>query len=153
MKRTIYFILAVCLIQTIHAQSKIFEPKLAIKWAPTGLILGDLSLQGEYNFLRKSSLTAKIGIPINRSYRPSYDGNDAKLNMKSLSFLAGYRRYFSKQHMKGFYLEPFFTYAHHSSDGIGTGKLDNHNVTMNFSNDYNGAGIGVQMGTPIPAPL
>jgi hypothetical protein len=120
---------------------------ITLKWAPTGLILGGLSLQGEYGFLKHSSLTAKIGIPVSRSQNAKYSGNDAAMHMKALSFLAGYRRYLSKRPMRGFYVEPFFTYAHHTSDGMGSGTLDGSPVTMGFNNDYNGIGAGVQLGS------
>jgi len=134
-------------LQTIHAQDKVIEPKITLKWAPTGLILGNIALQGEYSFLKKSSLTAKIGVPFTRGDRSTFDNNDVHMHMKAFSFLAGYRKYLSKQVLKGFYVEPFFTYVHHSSDGTGQGDLDNQSVTMDFTNDYNGVGIGVQLGS------
>jgi hypothetical protein len=143
----LYFIILLFLLQEIHAQDKIFEPKITIKWAPTGLILGDLSLQGEYSFLQKSSLTAKIGVPFSRPYHATFDGHGVDMHMKAFSFLAGYRKYLSKQILKGFYVEPFFTFAHHTTGGTGEGKLDNQSVTMDFTNGYNGTGIGVQLGS------
>jgi hypothetical protein len=48
--------------------------------------------------------------------------------------------------MRGFYIEPFFTYVHHTSDGTGEGTLDGQPVTMDFTNAYNGVGLGVQLG-------
>lgn len=147
MKRISYLFLFSLFVQTVGAQGKIFDPKITFKWAPTGLILGDLSLQGEYSFLHKSSLTAKIGVPLSRSYHANFDGHDVDMKMKAFSFLAGYRKYLSKQVLKGFYVEPFFTYAHHNSDGTGEGKLDNQQVTMDFTNEYSGTGIGVQLGS------
>jgi len=131
----------------MHAQDKVIEPKITLKWAPTGLILGNIALQGEYSFLKKSSLTAKIGVPFTRGDRSTFDNNDVHMHMKAFSFLAGYRKYLSKQVLKGFYVEPFFTYVHHSSDGTGQGDLDNQSVTMDFTNDYNGVGVGVQLGS------
>ena len=133
-------------LQTANAQGKYFDPKITLKWAPTGLILGNISLQGEYSFALKSSLTAKLGVPFDRTYHANFDGHNVNMHMKAFSFLAGYRKYLSKQVLKGLYMEPFFTYAHHSSDGTGEGKLDNQPVTMDFTNDYNGIGIGVQLG-------
>ena len=147
MKKTFYLICLLFPLLTTYAQDKVFEPKITAKWAPTGLILGNLSLQGEYSFLKKSSLTAKIGVPLNRNYRSTFDNNDVDIHMKAFSFLAGYRKYLSRQVLKGFYVEPFFTYAHHSSDGTGQGTLDNQSVTMDFTNDYNGVGFGVQLGS------
>ena len=145
--KKIYFILFTFLLHVANAQDRAFEPKITAKWAPTGLILGDISLQGEYSFLKKSSLTAKIGVPFNKRYHSTFDNNDVDLHMKAFSFLAGYRKYLSKQVLKGFYVEPFFTYTHHTSDGTGEGKLDNQSVTMDFNNEYNGVGVGVQLGS------
>ena len=146
MKKIFCFITCLIVLQTADAQKKVFDPKITLKWAPTGLILGNLSLQGEYSFLKKSSLTAKIGIPFSRPYHTRFDNNDVDMHMKAFSFLAGYRKYLSKHILKGLYVEPFFTYAHHTSDGTGEGKLDNQPVTMDFTNNYNGVGFGVQLG-------
>jgi hypothetical protein len=146
-KKLIFLSIAFAFSAFLFAQDKSFTPKMALKWAPTGLILGDLSLQGEYNFLPKSSLTAKIGIPLTRVYHATFDNKGVDLNMKSFSFLAGYRRYFSKRLMRGFYIEPFFTYAHHTSDGTGDGTLNGQPVTMDFTNEYNGVGVGAQLGS------
>ncbi len=66
--------------------------------------------------------------------------------MKAISFLAGYRYYLSKKQLKGLYLEPYFKYVHHNSEGVGKSILDNQSVTMNFTNQYNGAGVGAQSG-------
>ena len=117
----------------------------AFKWAPSGLILGNLSLYGEYSFGRKS-LTAKLGIPVNTRQTLRYDDRDASFRMKATSFLAGYRSYLSRKPMKGLYLEPFFKYVHHSSEGTGRGLMGGHLVTMDFTNEYNGAGFGLQLG-------
>ncbi|MFI5187305.1 MAG: hypothetical protein ACHQF0_11305 [Chitinophagales bacterium] len=145
-KFTHLIIVLLVFLQPVSAQ-KTFEPKITLKWAPTGLILGDASFQGEYSFLNKSSLTAKIGVPFNRTYHANFDGHNVTMSMKAFSFLAGFRKYLSKQVLKGFYIEPFFTYAHHTSDGTGEGTLDNQPVTMDFTNAYNGVGIGVQLGS------
>ncbi len=108
--------------------------------------MGNVSLQGEYSLLTKSSLTAKIGVPIGRPYNATFDGHQVDMQMKAVSFLAGFRRYLSKQVLRGFYIEPFFTYVHHTSDGTGEGELDGQPVTMDFANAYNGVGFGVQLG-------
>ena len=141
------FFVLLLLLQVCHAQQKVFEPKVTLKWAPTGLILGDVSFQAEYGILKKSSLTVKLGVPFNRKYNANFDGHDVDLSMKAFSFLAGYRKYLSKHMLKGFYIEPFFTYVHHTSDGIGEGTLDNQVVKMDFTNGYNGTGIGIQLGS------
>ena len=145
-KKFTQLLILLCFLQTILAQPKKFDPKITLKWSPLGLFLGDISLQGEYSFLKKSSLTAKLGVPFNSPYHASFDGHDVDMHMKAVSFLAGYRKYLSKQILKGFYIEPFFTYVHHTSDGTGQATLDNQPVTMDFTNAYNGIGVGVQLG-------
>ncbi|HWJ89819.1 MAG TPA: hypothetical protein VNR87_01840 [Flavisolibacter sp.] len=131
--------------QFVMAQERIIRPNIGLKWAPTGLSLGSLSLHAEYNF-GKNSLTAKIGVPVAVHHTLSYDGKEADFSMKATSFLAGYRTYLSKKHMKGLYFEPFFKYVHHTSEGAGLAVLSGETVKMNFTNDYNGAGFGVQLG-------
>lgn len=121
------------------------KPNISIKWAPTGIVFGNISLHGEYNF-GKNSLTAKIGFPLSKPQTFKFDDKDADFSMKAMSFLAGYRTYLSKKHMKGLYLEPYFKYVHHTSEGTGTAVLDGDKALMNFTNDYNGAGLGAQLG-------
>jgi hypothetical protein len=145
-KKSTLLIVLLSFLQFVSAQ-KNFEPKVTLKWAPTGLILGDFSFQGEYGIINKSSLTAKIGVPFSRNYHATFDGHPVEMSMRAFSFLAGYRKYLSKQMLKGFYIEPFFTYAHHTSDGTGEGDLDNQPVTMDFTNAYNATGIGIQFGS------
>ncbi|HEU4902914.1 MAG TPA: hypothetical protein VFT06_08985 [Flavisolibacter sp.] len=122
------------------------QPNITLKWAPTGLLLGSASLQAEYNFGGKNSLTAKIGLPAKAHHSFTYDGNDADFTMRATSFLAGYRTYFSKRHLHGLYYEPFFKYVHHTSEGTGTGTLNGRKAVFDFINDYNGVGVGVQLG-------
>lgn len=127
------------------AQEKVRQNNATLKWAPTGLILGNIALQGEYNF-GKNSLTAKIGIPVNTHHTFEYDYKDAKFSMKATSFLAGYRTYLNKRHLRGFYFEPYFKYVHHTSEGQGHSTLSTDNVTVNFTNEYNAIGLGAQLG-------
>jgi hypothetical protein len=145
MKRTLVFLLATVLVQIAQAQEETTGQNIIVKWAPTGLILGSISLQGEYNF-GKNSLTAKIGLPANTHHSFTYEDKDARFSMKAISFLAGYRIYLSKKHLRGLYFEPFFKYVHHTAEGIGNGTLTGQPVVMDFTNDYNGAGVGAQLG-------
>src|SRR3954463_5260634 len=119
------------------AQDRIPSPKIAVKWSPGSVFLGNVGLQAEYNF-GKNSLTANLGIPVNKDHTFKYDDKDAVFSMKAITFLAGYRTYLSKKHMQGLYLEPFFKYVHHMSEGLGTAFMHNETVLMNFTNDYNG---------------
>jgi hypothetical protein len=149
MKNTFCLWLVLCLTITAFAQESPPDPQtnVSIKWAPTGLILGSLSLQAEYNFGSRNSLTAKIGLPVNVKHTFTYDDGDVGFTMKATSFLAGYRTYLSKKHMRGFYYEPFFKYVHHTSEGTGVGTLYNRSTTFSFTNNYNGVGVGIQLGT------
>jgi hypothetical protein len=122
------------------------RPNITVKWAPLGLFLGNISLQAEYNFGGKNSLTAKIGLPVRAHHSFTFEDKDAEFTMKAMSFLAGYRTYLSRKHLRGWYYEPFFKYVHHTSEGTGTGSLNNRVAMYNFTNDYNGVGIGVQLG-------
>ena len=141
-----FIVLALLLTNVLtQAQDKEFVPKISLKWAPTGLILGSISLQAEYS-LGKSSLTAKIGLPANTHHNFTYEDKDANFSMKAISFLTGYRTYLSKKHMKGLYFEPYFKYVHHTAEGAGNGTLNAQAVVFNFTNNYNGVGIGAQLG-------
>jgi hypothetical protein len=146
MKKIFLFFFLVTTCSFVFAQSNPVKPNVAIKWAPTGIVFGNISLQGEYNF-GKNSLTAKIGLPFNKHQTFQFDDKNADFTMRATSFLAGYRTYLSKKHMRGLYFEPYFKYVHHTSEGTGNADLDGDNVVMNFTNDYNGVGAGIQLGT------
>lgn len=123
-----------------------FSPNSTIKWAPTGLFVGSLSLQGEYAVGKKTSLTAKIGLPVASKYNIEFNDDDADFDLKATSFMAGYRVYLSKQPLKGIYVEPFLKYVHHTAEGIGNSTLGMRNVNMDFDNDYDAFGVGAQLG-------
>lgn len=129
----------------VFSQSISTDPNVSIKWAPAGLAFGNIGLQAEYNF-GKNSLTAKIGVPVSKHQTFKYDDKDADFTMKDMNFLAGYRTYLSKKHMAGLYFEPYFKYLHHTAEGVGNAVLSGENVVMNFTNEYNGVGVGAQLG-------
>jgi hypothetical protein len=148
MKNTFLLLLSVLIVQTAFTQetdSLIIKPNIALKWAPTGLILGSISLHGEYSFGSKS-LTAKIGLPSNTRHTFQYENDDAIFHLKATSFLAGYRMYLNKKELRGLYFEPFFKFVHHTAEGTGYSILDNQRVKLNFTNNYNGFGAGAQLG-------
>lgn len=145
MKKISFILIFLLAVHFVFAQVKNTAPSISLKWAPTGLILGSISLQGEYNF-GKNSLTAKIGVPVASHHTFTFNNKDANFTLKATSFLAGYRHYLSKKHMQGLYVEPYFKYVHHSSEGIGNAILSGENVQMNFTNSYNGIGVGAQLG-------
>ena len=144
MKKLITLLISALWMLSLPAQETL-PPKIALKWAPTGLFLGSVSMQGEYNF-GKHSLTAKIGVPANTHHSFTYQDKDADFSMKATSFLAGYRTYLSRKQLRGLYFEPYFKYVHHTAEGVGNGTLSGEPVVMNFTNDYNGFGVGAQLG-------
>jgi hypothetical protein len=148
MKKTLflYFILLLFFSAPAQENTEPFVPHIIVKWAPTGLLLGSASLQAEYNFGGRNSLTAKIGLPVNVKHNLTFDNEKAGFNMKATSFLAGYRTYFSKKHLQGLYYEPFFSYVNHTSEGTGVGTVNGRSAVFNFTNNYSGAGVGIQLG-------
>lgn len=154
MKRTIPF---VCLMLCFQAMGQdaattttsaptAFSPKGAIKIAPLGLAVGNLGIFGEYKVSRKGSITAKIGIPVAAQRSFDYEGDEADFTMKATSFMAGYRHYLSRKPLRGFYVEPFLKYLHHTADGTAKSSLDGRPVDWVFKNDYDAVGAGLQLG-------
>lgn len=148
MKKTLLFIaiqlLAFC--GVAQENNGMTQPHITVKWAPTGLLLGNASLQAEYNFGGRNSLTANIGLPVNVKHNLTFDDKKVGFNMKAMSFMAGYRTYFSKKHLRGLYYEPFFKYVNHTSEGTGTGTLNGRTTLFSFTNNYSAAGVGIQLG-------
>ena len=129
------------------AQEQIFAiPRTTIKWAPASLLVGNFSLQAEYNLKNRHSFTAKLGIPAAVKHTITYQERKAELTMKATAFLAGFRTYFRDQHLAGFYFEPFFKYVVHKSTGLGKGSLVNKPIVYDFTNRYEGTGFGLQLG-------
>ncbi|MBS1574331.1 MAG: DUF3575 domain-containing protein [Bacteroidetes bacterium] len=146
-KITILILLIFALCKWGSTQDKAFDPTVTVKWAPTGLLVGNIAMQGEYSFNAKSSLTAKIGVPAGKNYHSKFHGKEIDINMKAFSFMTGYRHYLSKRKLSGFYYEPYFKYVHQTAGGLGETTLDNQPVTLNFTNTYNAFGFGLQLGT------
>jgi len=147
MKKISILILLLSIYCFSFSQDKEFDPTVTVKWAPTGLLVGNAAVQGEYSFNSKSSLTAKIGVPLGKNYHSKFHGKEIDLNMKAFSFLTGYRLYLSKQKMRGLYFEPYFKYVHLTTGGLGETTLDNQPVTLNFTNTFSAFGLGAQLGT------
>ena len=146
MKKLTILILSLPLCLLSFAQDKAYDPFVSVKWAPTGLLVGNVAVQGEYSFNRKSSLTAKLGVPLGKNYHTKFHGREIDINMKAFSFLTGYRLYLSKRKMQGMYFEPYFKYVHQTAGGLGETTLDNQPVVLNFTNTYNAFGFGGQLG-------
>jgi hypothetical protein len=147
MKKVLLFILLFSIRHLTFAQDKEFDPTVTVKWAPTGILVGNVAIQGEYSFNKRTSLTAKLGVPLGKNYHTTFNGHEIDLNMKAFSFMTGYRVYFSKKKMSGFYFEPYFKYVHQTAGGLGETTLDNQPVTLNFTNTYSAFGLGAQLGT------
>lgn len=144
MKKLLLFLIAFACTQFyLNAQ----QPKVALKWSPAGLLVGNINVLGEFSVTKHSSIDIKVGIPSQRNYSTTYDDKDASFSVKTNSFLAGYRLYFSRKRMKGFYIEPYYKYVHFTGNGIGQSTLMGEDVVMNFLPDYKGSGGGLQLGT------
>lgn len=135
------------LYQPGFAQDKAFDPMVTVKWAPTAILAGNMVVQGEYSFNQKSSLTAKIGVPLGKNYHSRFHDKEIDINLKTFSFMTGYRHYLSKKKLSGVYYEPYFKYVHQTAGGLGETTLDNQSVTLNFTNTYNAFGFGLQLGS------
>jgi hypothetical protein len=147
MKKTLYLILSTLLAgPTMAQQLPLSQSKALVKWAPTGLIPGSLTLQGEYNFGAKRSITAKVGLPVPVRHAFEYEDKEVDFEMKATSFGVGYRMYLSKKYLRGLYLEPFVKYVHHQSEGVGTGTLEEKTAVMDISNEFKAVGAGAQLG-------
>lgn len=142
-KYSLLCILVACSFFILNAQ----KPKVALKWSPTALIAGNINAGAEFAITKRSSIEIKAGFPSERKYSATYDDKDANFNVKANSYYAGYRLYFAKKRMKGFYVEPFVKYVHFQGEGSGQSTLQGENVIMNFTADYTGTGGGIQLGT------
>lgn len=116
------------------------------KWSPASLAAGKLTLGGEYNFKRKSSIELIVGIPVTRTHSFDFDGNESDLDTKAFSILAGYRYYFGRRGLRGLYIEPYAKYLHHEGSGILEGSLSGETARFDTRSDYKGVGLGAQLG-------
>ncbi len=123
------------------------KPKVALKWSPLGLATGNIGISGEFSVTKRSSIDLKVGFPAERNYSTTFDDKDASFNVKTKSYFAGYRIYFSRKRMKGFYIEPFVKHVELSGSGSGHSTIENDDVVMNFTPYYKGTGGGIQLGT------
>ena len=119
---------------------------LILKWAPGSLAAGKITVGGEYNFKKKSSLEVFFGIPAAKNHSLKYDNSTSTLSTQAFSFLAGYRHYFGKKPHSGMYIEPYYKYLHHQARGTLNGDLNGESATFNTHTDYKGMGVGAQLG-------
>lgn len=135
------------ILTTLHAAAQT-EPaprRNVLKWAPAALTLGSISINGERSY-GKHSFTFRVGVPVASRHQFTIFEHSAAFSMRSAGLLAGYRRYWSKKSMQGFYCEPFVQYVRHVSSGTGTGNLGGRSVVLSYENKAAAAGAGVQLG-------
>jgi hypothetical protein len=157
MRKSLTLLLAGALLfQSAQAQQekekikiKTGDPKpWTVKWNPGSLAFGKISLHSEYNYKKKKSITFGIGIPVESKFTDNNDGDQFSLSQKTFSVQGGYRMYFGKKDMRGFYFEPYLKYLNYKS----TGTLTYKEVGINGANTYDlninhsGFGIGAQLG-------
>jgi len=146
MKKLILSLFFITLFASSFAQEERYNRDLIVKWAPGSLASGKLTIAGEYNFKKKHSVELIIGIPKAKSHHLEYDGNTSDLSIKAFSALAGYRYYFGKKDVSGFYVEPYAKYLHHQASGVLIGNLNGETAMFDTRTDYKGIGVGAQLG-------
>lgn len=126
-----------------------FYPKHVVKWAPLGILPGNVSILYEHSLSTQHAITMKIGIPVEVTRKLKYQDRLADFQMRSFNVLIGYRTYFTPTNSAGYYIEPFFKYLTHYSAGSGPSKLNNEYVLYDFENRYEGTAVGLQLGKQI----
>ncbi|MCW3075190.1 MAG: hypothetical protein JWP69_2259 [Flaviaesturariibacter sp.] len=119
----------------------------AVKWNPTSLMAGKLSLFGEYNFKNKRSVTVGIGIPVEKTFNFDIDEKDSELKTKTTSAMVGYRLYMGKKTMSGFYFEPYLKYTKNEMGTVLKDvQLEGQTADFLLTSKYSGVGGGFQLG-------
>jgi hypothetical protein len=123
-----------------------YDASYAIKVNPASYFLGKLSLLGEYNFKNKKSLTIGIGIPMEKTGSFELDDTAREISTKTTSFMAGYRMYFGKKRLSGFYFEPYLKYLKNETNTTINIDVNGSNEEFTLGSDYSGIGLGAQLG-------
>ena len=123
-----------------------YNSGFAVKVNPASFFLGKLSLLGEYNFKNKKSLTIGIGIPMEKTGSFELDDTTREITTKTTSFMAGYRMYFGKKKMSGFYFEPYIKYLKNETNTSIDIEVSGSDHTFTLNSDYSGFGVGGQLG-------
>jgi hypothetical protein len=156
MKRSILSLFAMVAALVLNAQAidsadsekaaPSFSPSFAVKWNPSSIVFGKVSLFGEYNFKNRRSLTFNAGIPVETATYWNIEDESRKITMKSYSVMAGYRMYLGKHNMKGLYFEPYLKYmgSKGSFPYMDTKSVDS--TIYLLSSNYRGGGVGAQLG-------
>lgn len=143
MKNVILIVsILVALVGTSSAQAT----RVIGKWAPASLAIGKTTVGAEYDLMKKNSVEIFVGIPTPSNRRLEYDGQKSNMESKAFSVFAGYRKYFGKKQLSGFYVEPFAKYLKHEGDGILDGDLGGEKASFKTITKYEAFGAGVQLG-------
>jgi hypothetical protein len=119
---------------------------IAIKWAPSAIYFGKISLGGEYSLDAKSAVTLNIGIPFDKTWRHEINGEDESLTHKTFSLMGGYRLYLGKGDGHGLYFEPYLKYLKYEASSIVDAELQGINRNFSVQGKYKGVGVGAQLG-------
>jgi hypothetical protein len=87
-----------------------------------------------------------IGIPFNKSFTYEVDDADRVITSKSFSVMGGYRMYFGKKAMRGFYFEPYLKYLKNDISTIINTDLNGTPTDFVTTSEYSGVGLGLQLG-------
>ena len=145
----VLFIATTCMAQEKEKKAEDkpeFSSSFAAKWNPESLFFGKISTFGEFNFKHKKSVTLGIGIPYNKSFTYKLDDKDRSIAMKTFSIMGGYRMYFGKKEMKGFYFEPYLKYMKNDASTIINTDLNGTPTDFVTTSSYSGFGVGLQLG-------
>jgi hypothetical protein len=135
--------------QEQKADKPAFKSSVVLKWNPESLAFGKISLGSEIHLWHKKGITFNVGLPAKQSKTFKLDDKDRDVNIKSTSFMAGYRMYLGKSDITGLYFEPYVKYVKSESSvadvdyTIGT---PSRTAIFTISNDYKGYGVGAQLG-------
>jgi hypothetical protein len=123
-----------------------FNKSFAVKYNPVALAFGGIAFQGEYHFKRKKSFTLGINVPAQMTRRIEVNNQERDVTTKTFSTYAGYRMYFGKKPMRGFYFEPFLHYTQNEMASIIDGTLSGAPVDFAATGKYTAFGLGAQLG-------
>lgn len=144
----VLFIAATCIAQEKEEKKAVpkFSPSFALKWNPASLYFGKVSAFGEFNFKHKKSITLGVGIPFDKTNTFTIDNEEESISMKTFSIMGGFRMYFGKKEMSGFYFEPYLHYLKNDASTIIHDDLNGTPTDFVTTSHYSGFGVGLQLG-------
>ena len=150
-KLTLAFLLVLICSTVTLAQHRAATPasyrrSFTAKFAPAGLVVGKITVGGEFNFKRKQSLTFLLGLPFNKTNPVTYDNKKSDLISSGRSALLGYRYYLGKKGRSGFYAEPYIKYVKFTAAGLLNANLNGQPALFDSHFNYEGYGAGIQLG-------